>query len=74
MKTTLHETINGRVARVPNFLRDPRRTMRRVRRALGRRLVVLATGRGAVVYAGADSYAAHVHRTRLEAIVNTSTP
>lgn len=73
MKTTLHDTINGRVARVPNFLRDPRRTMRRVRRALGRRLVVLGTGRGVVVYAAANSYAAHVHTSRLLSIAKEAT-
>lgn len=63
--TTIHQTINGPVARVPIFMPDRKRSFRRLRPVLGRKPVALATGGGFTVYAAADSLAAACHMRRI---------
>ena len=65
MKTSVHQTIHGAVARVPLFMPDRKRSLRRLRPVIGRQPVAIATGRGFVVYAARTSIAVAVHFRRL---------
>lgn len=65
MRTQIFQTTGGAVAKVPIFMPDRGRSMRRLRPVIGRKPVVLATGGGYTVYAARDSLAAFFHFRRL---------
>lgn len=69
MKTSVHETINGKVARVPIWMPDLKRSLRRLRPVIGRKPIAIKTGGGFTVYAARDSIAAAVHLRRLREII-----
>jgi hypothetical protein len=65
MKTSVFQTINGPVARIPICMPDRKRSFRRLRPVLGKKPVALATGGGFTVYAAPNSIAALIHFRRL---------
>lgn len=65
MRTHVYQTAFGAVAKVPIFMPDRERSLRRLRRVIGRRPVVLRTGSGFTVYAAANSIPAQIHQRRL---------
>lgn len=71
MKTEVIQTVNGPVARVPIFMPDRKRSLRRLRRVLGRNPVALDSGRGFTVYTAKDSIAAAVHFRRINLIASS---
>jgi hypothetical protein len=67
--TRIFHTVNGPVARVPLVLADRKRSLRRLRKVIGRKPVALDSGKGFAVYAAPDSLAAAVHFRRLARFV-----